>query len=91
MFDFEKISKDTFDKISIKFGIEDKENENIYSPRFKKVYFWFGNTGIPAFLNLVSIVLLFIIFFRIFGISGFEKTVIILLLVIIINLRSLKK
>jgi len=91
MFDFDKITRDIFDKISLKFGIEDPNNSHIYTNRFKKVYFWFGNTGIPGFLNIVSIILLFYIFFRIYDRSGFEKTLIILLLIIIITLRGIKK
>ncbi len=91
IFDFEKWVSSGFDRISLMFGIEEPENEKIYTKRFKKVYYWFGNIGIPAFLSIVSIVLLFTIFFRIYGRSGFEKTVIILLLIIIITLRGQKK
>lgn len=91
MFDISEISKDVFDKISLMFGIEDEENKKIYSKRFKKIYYWFGYKGIPSFLSLVSIVLFFYIFFRIYSRSGFEKTVITLLLIIIITLRGLKK
>jgi len=91
MIDFTSICKKGFDQISIMFGIEEPENEKIYTKRFKKVYYWFGNTGIPTFLSIVSMVLLFVIFFRIYNNSGFEKVVIILLLIIIITLRGLKK
>lgn len=91
MFDFEKWVSEGFERIGIMFGIDEPENEKIYSKRFKKVYRWFGNKGVPAFLSIVSIVLLFWIFFRVYNNSGFEKTVVILLLVIIITLRGLKK
>jgi len=91
MFDFEKYVSQGFDRISLMFGIEEPENEKIYTKKFKKVYYWFGNTGIPVFLSIVSIVLLFIIFFRIYARRGFDETVIILLLIIIITLRGLKK
>lgn len=91
MFDFEKISKDVFDRITIMFGIDEKENKHIFSKRFKKVYYWIGYKGIPTFLSIISMILLFVIFFRIYANSGFEKTVIILLLVIILTLRGLKK
>lgn len=90
IFDFEKFVGSAFNRISLMFGIEDDENKNIYTPRFKKVYYWFGYTGIPAFLSIVSVVLLFVIFFRLYGRLGFEKAVISLLLVIIVTLRGLK-
>lgn len=90
MFDFSKIVKETFDRITLMFGIEDEENSKIFSKRFKKVYYWFGETGIPAFLGFVSIILFFYIFFRIYNRSGFEKTVIILLMLVIVTLRGMK-
>lgn len=90
MFDIEKISKDVFDRISLMFGIEDEENEKIFSNRFKKIYYWIGYKGIPAFLSLVSVILFFIIFFRIYGRLGFESTVVLLLLIIIVSLGKKK-
>lgn len=88
MFDFEKISRDIYDRIDIYFDVE---NDPIYSPKFKKRLRWIGYTAIPTFLNIVSIVMLFYIFFRIYNNSGFEKTVVILLLIIILSIRGLKK
>lgn len=87
VFEFDKVCRDIYDRIEIWFDIE---NDPIYSDKFKRRLRWFGYTGIPAFLNFVSIILFFIIFFRIYASAGFEKTVIILLLVIVITLRGLK-
>lgn len=91
MFDFDTITRYVFDRISIMFGIDEKENEHIYGKKFKKVYYWIGYKGIPAFLNIVSIFLLFFIFFRIYGKLGFERTVITLLILCVISLRAKNK
>lgn len=85
---FEEIAKKGMDKIAIWFDLDDKER---YSARFRKFIMWWGYKGIPAVLNIASIIILFWIAFRIYGRYGFERTAIVLMLIIIITLRGLKK
>lgn len=88
--DFDTITRNIFDRISIMFGIEEEENKHIYSKKFKKIYYWIGYTGIPAFLGFVSIILMFYIFFRAYNRFGFERTMITLMILVVISLRGLK-
>lgn len=84
---FEDIAKNIYGRIELWFDIE---NDPIFSPRFRKAMKWVGYTGIPAFLSIVTIILFFYIYFRIYGKIGFEKTVVSLLIIIVITLRSIK-
>lgn len=88
MFDFEKLAEKQFWKIWVWLDLDDKKK---YSERFRKIIKWWGLKASPFILNITSIILLFYIFFRIYARSGFEKTAIILLLIIIITLRGISQ
>lgn len=91
LIDFEWIIKKMFVQIAMWFGIEDDENKKIYTDKFKKIYWWMGDVGVPAFLSIVSVILLFWIFFRIYGRIGFEKTIITLFIILIVSVGNNKK
>lgn len=88
MLDWEKHTNAAMDRIAIFFELDDKTK---YSPRFKKFIFWMGYKFTPFVLQITSIIIMFWIAFRVFGRYGFEKAVIILLVIIIVSLRSIKK
>lgn len=87
LFDFEKISRKMTDKV---FDYFELFTDGKYPKKFKKFIEWYGYKFQPVFLNISSMVLMFWIFFRVYGRVGFEKTIIILMLLIIISLRNLK-
>jgi len=85
---FEKITREIYKKVQKKMKIE---TDPIFDGRPRKVFNWIGFTGIPSLLIIASIITLFWIYYRIYGIIGFEKTVISLLLLILLSLRAMKK
>lgn len=85
--DWEKLSKKATDKV---FDYFDVFVDGNYPPKFRKFLEWYGYKFQPFFLNIASTMLLFWIFFRIFDRIGFEKTIIIILTIVIITLRGLK-
>jgi len=84
---FEEIAKKAMDRIVLFFELED---ETKYSKRFKKFIFWMGYKFTPAVISIASAIILFVIAFKIYNKSGFEKTIVILMVLIILSLRNLK-
>jgi len=86
--DFHKLSRKATDRI---FDYFDLFTDGKYPPRFKKFLEWYGYKFQPVLLSFASTIIMFIIFFRIYDRVGFEKVIIILLILVIISIRSLKK
>jgi hypothetical protein len=88
LLDFEKYTASAMDRIVAQFKID---TDPIYSPRFRKGIKWFGYSLIPAILSFATVIIMFLIFFRIYGSLGFEKTVITLLVLTLFALNSQSK
>ena len=86
MFDFEKWTKMQTDKIFLYFNIDD---DPIYSSRFKRFIKFIGYTLNPAILSIASFIILIWIFNRINTNYGFERMVIVAMVIIIFSLRGM--
>jgi hypothetical protein len=87
LLDFKNLSKKATDRV---FNYFDVFVDGNYPPKFRKFLEWYGYKFQPFLLNISSMIIFFWIFLRIFDRVGFEKTAIILLMIIIITLRGLK-
>lgn len=85
MIDFNKLNKKYMDKIMKHFKVD---TDPIFSSRFVKFIKWFGYKLMPVVLTITGILMLFWIFTKIYDRSGFEKTIIYLLILILISLRG---
>ena len=85
---FEEYSKKIMDKIVKHF---DLDNDPIYPEKFKKFIKWFGYKGMPFILSIATILVLFWIMFRIYDRSGFERVIIIMLILILLAVRNISK
>jgi hypothetical protein len=85
--DFQKFSKKATDRV---FDYFDVFTDGKYPKKFRKFLEWYGYKFQPVFLSFASTLILFWIFLRVFDRIGFEKTIIILMVLIIITIRTLK-
>ncbi len=87
MLDWNDLSKKATDKVFLYFDVF---TDAKYPKGFRKFLKWYGYKFQPILLSLSSTLLLFWIFLRVYGRVGFEKTVIILMIIIIITIRTIK-
>jgi len=85
--DWQDLSKKATDRV---FSYFELFTDGKYPKRFRKFLEWYGYKFQPILLSLSSTLLLFWIFLRVYGRIGFEKTIIILMIIIIITIRTIK-
>jgi len=86
--DWKNISRKATDKVFIHFELF---TDGKYPKKFKRFIEWYGYKFQPVLLSLASTMLMFWIFFRIYDRIYFEKTIIILLILVIIAIRGSDK
>lgn len=87
MFDWHRLSKNATDRV---FDYFDVFTDGKYPKKFERFIKWYGYKFQPVLLSFSSTMLMFWIFFRVFGRIGYEKTMIILMILAIITIRDLK-
>lgn len=88
MFDFENIMKKNMDKVFAHYNID---TDPIYSNQFRKGIRWFAYKFSPFVLNIASFIILVWILNKINTAVGFEKTIIVVSVIVIFTLRSIGK
>jgi hypothetical protein len=58
------------------------DTDPIFTPRFRKFIKWLGYSAIPFIFNISSIIVKIWLFTKAYNLFGFEKTVIVLLVLI---------
>jgi len=85
---FEEYSKKIMDKIVLHFNLDE---DPIYPEKFKKFIKWFGYKGMPFILSITTIIVVFWIMFKIYDREGFERVIILLLILILLSVRNISK
>lgn len=63
------------------------DTDPIYTPRFKKFIRWFGYSAIPFVFNIATILVMLFLFNIAYNKIGFERTAIVLLVLIWTKVR----
>jgi hypothetical protein len=74
------------DQILVRMNVD---TDPIFTQGFRKFIRWFGYKAIPFILNIASFIVMIFIFNKVLATIGFEKTVVILL--VLLYLKSPKK
>lgn len=82
----EEVAEKVMDRIWIGFNLDDKQ---FYGRRFRKSIKWFGYKAIPAIISITTIVITFWIAYKLYNNVGFEKTIIIIAVLILITGRGI--
>jgi len=87
MLDFDKYTEEAFNHIKVWFNIE---TDPIFSTRFRKILDFVGYKVIPFIMNVASFIILIWILNRISTNYGFERAVIVGIVIIIFSLKGKK-
>jgi hypothetical protein len=58
------------------------DTDPLYTPRFRKFIRWFGYSAIPFIFTVATFIVMVWLFNRIYGGIGFERTIIVLLVLL---------
>ena len=84
---FEDIWNKNIDKYVFKpFNID---SDPIFTPGFRRFIKWFAYKAMPFVLTIAGFVVMFWFYFRIYDKYGFERVVLVVLLLILISLQRL--